>query len=77
MSALWDGLREDSGTQGGSEVDVLPGLPSGHGICGEACGLFLKSFYNNNATHTYHMHRPQKFSVGIFFSLPGTPVLLS
>lgn len=49
--ALSDRLSENPGAQGASEIKMLPVFPSGSGICGEACGLFLTTFYNNNTTH--------------------------
>lgn len=49
------------GAQGASEVKILPVFPSGSGICGEACGLFLTTFYNNNtAHHASHAQTPKK-----------------
>lgn len=51
------GFGGEPGIQGISEVKILPAFPSGCGICGGACGLFLTSFYNNNTTH--HVSRAQ------------------
>lgn len=45
------GFWGEPGTERISEVKILPVFPSGCGICGGACGLFLTSFYNNNTTH--------------------------
>lgn len=60
---------ENPGTQGAREVNILPVFPSGCGICGEACGLFLTSFYNNNTTHHVSHEQTPKKSMSGFFSL--------
>lgn len=68
--ALWGRLWKNPGTQGVSKVKILPVFPSGCGICGEACGLFLTSFYNNNTTHhVSHAQTPKNQCRDFFF--PG------